>query len=79
VLQDNPDVEGNQKKIKQDKTDLTYQLEALMMEMRDLSYSQFKGDIKQGLDAQGEFERLRNLEKDLNTEIKDINEKYKQA
>jgi len=30
-LQENPDVEGNQKKIKQDKVDLMYFLEQLMV------------------------------------------------
>jgi len=47
--------------------------------MRDLSYSQFKHDIKAGLDAQGEFDRLRNQEKDLNLEIKKLNEDFKKA
>jgi hypothetical protein len=41
-------------------------LENLINEMRDLSYSQFKSEIKAGLDEQGEFERLRKQEKDLN-------------
>lgn len=35
-------------------------IEKLLSESRDLSYSQFKGEIRAGLDAQGEFERLRN-------------------
>lgn len=49
-LQDNPDVEGNQRKIKADKNELQDCVEALMAEMRDLSYSQFKLEIKSGLD-----------------------------
>jgi len=56
-----------------------YFLENLMAEMRELSYSQFKQDIKAGLDAQGEFDRLRNQEKDLNLEIKKLNEDFKKA
>ena len=36
-------------------------------------------DIRNGIDAQGEFERLRNLEKELNLEIKRINDEYKSA
>ena len=56
-----------------------YALENLMAEMRDLQYSQFKQDIKAGLDAQGEFERLRKQEKDLNLEIKHLNEMFKKA
>ena len=48
--------------------------------MRDqLSYSDFKGEIGRGLDAQGEFERLRKQEKDLNLEIKSLNEAFKRA
>jgi len=47
--------------------------------MRDLSYSQFKSEIKAGLDEQGEFERLRKQEKDLNQEIKKLNEDFKKA
>ena len=49
-LQDNPDVEGNQRKIKADKNELQDCMESLMAEMRDLSYSQFKLEIKSGLD-----------------------------
>lgn len=78
-LQDNPDVDGNQKKIKTDKYDLIHFLEQLNAELRDLSYAQFKAEIKAGLDAQGEFDRLRNEEKDLNQEIKRLNEDFKKA
>ena len=76
-MQDNPDVDGNQKKIKEDKYDLINYMEQLNAELRELSFSQFRGDIRAGLDAQGEFDRLRFEEKDLNTEIKNLNEKYK--
>ena len=41
-LQDNPDVDGNQKKIKQDKNDLIEKLEFLNAELRDLSFTQFR-------------------------------------
>jgi cell division protein FtsB len=52
----------------------------LMGEMKDqLSYSQFKSDIRSGLDAQGEFDRLRNKEKELNLEIKRLQEDFKKA
>lgn len=78
-LQDNPDVEGNQRKIKQDKYELIHFLELLNAEMRELSYAQFRADVKAGLDAQGEFERLRNEEKNLNIEIKRLNEEFKRA
>jgi cell division protein FtsB len=78
-LQDNPDVEGNQRKIKQDKYELIHFLELLNSEMRELSYTQFKQDIRAGLEAQGEFDRLRNEEKNLNIEIKKLNEDFKRA
>lgn len=78
-LQDNPDVEGNQKKIKGDKYELVHYLELLNAEMRELSYAQFKADIRAGLEAQGEFERLRNEEKNLNIEIKRLSEESKRA
>jgi len=78
-LQENPDVEGNQKKIKSDKTDLMYFVEVAINEIKELSYSQFKADVRAGLDAQGEFDRLRNREKELNLEIKRLNEDFKKA
>ena len=54
-------------------------MEQLNAEMRELSYAQFKGDIKAGLDSQGEFDRLRNNEKELNQEIKKLYEDFKKA
>lgn len=65
-LQDNPDVDGNQRKIKQDKYDLIHFIEELNAELRDLSFAKFKGDIRAGLEEQGQFEKLRNEEKQLN-------------
>jgi IQ domain-containing protein G len=41
-LQDNPDVDGNQRKIKQDKNDLIEKLEQLNAEFRELSFGQFR-------------------------------------
>jgi cell division protein FtsB len=35
--------------------------------------------VKTGLDAQGEFDKLRNREKELNLEIKKLNEDFKKA
>ncbi len=78
-MQESPDVEGNQKKIKNDKAELMYYLEVAISEIRDLSYSQFKNNVRAGLDAQGEFDRLRNKEKELNMEIKKLNEDLKRT
>lgn len=50
-----------------------------MDESRDLQFTRFKNEIKTGLEAQGEFDRLRNQEKDLNLEIKKLNDDFKFA
>lgn len=54
-------------------------IEDLLSEMRDLSYTQFQKVINKGLDEQGEFEKLRNEEKELNYEIKRLTEDFKKA
>lgn len=56
-----------------------YFIEVAINEIKDLSFHKFKNDIREGLDAQGEFDRLRNKEKDLNQEIKRLNEDFKKA
>jgi hypothetical protein len=56
-----------------------YFIEVAINEIKELSYSQFKSDVRAGLDAQGEFDRLRNREKELNLEIKKLNEDFKKA
>jgi cell division protein FtsB len=48
-------------------------------ELRDLSYAEFRAEIRRGQDAQEEFDKLRNEEKDLNMEIKRLNEEFKRA
>lgn len=54
-------------------------IEDLLSEMRDLSYQQFQKVINKGLDDQGEFDKLRNEEKELNYEIKKLTEDFKKA
>lgn len=78
-LQDNPDVDGNLKKIKDDKRYLIEVLGGLDSEIRDLNFNGFKTQIKNGHEEQGLFEKLRAEEKELNQEIKALNEKFKQA
>lgn len=56
-----------------------YFMEAAINEIKELSYSQFKINVKTGLDSQGEFDKLRNREKELNLEIKKLNEDFKKA
>mmetsp|Transcript_32276 Transcript_32276/g.31566 ORF Transcript_32276/g.31566 Transcript_32276/m.31566 type:complete len:105 (-) Transcript_32276:497-811(-) len=54
-----------------------YFLEMAISEVKDLSYSQFKNNVNEGINEQGEFDRLRNKEKDLNRQIKDLVEELK--
>ena len=77
-LKDNPDVGGNQKLIKGYKNDLAAMTEELMDEMAEnQQYSNFKNGVDKGLEKQGEFDKLKVLDRDLNNEIKKINEDLK--
>ena len=77
-LKDNPDVGGNQKLIKGYKNDLAAMTEELMDEMAEnQQYSNFKNGVDKGLEKQGEFDKLKVLDRDLNYEIKKINEDLK--
>ena len=52
--------------------------EELMDEMQEnQTFSNFKNAIDQGLESQEQFERLRTNEKELNNEIKTINDSLK--
>lgn len=77
-LKDNPDVGGNQKLIKTHKTELAAMAEELMDEMAEnQQYSNFKNQVDKGIDKQGEYDKLKVLDRDLNNEIKKINEDLK--
>jgi len=77
-LQDNPDVGGNQKLIKQYKLDLINMMMELMEEQAEnQQFIKFKEDVDKGLQRQEEFNMLKEHEKELNTEIKEINENLK--
>jgi hypothetical protein len=77
-LKDNPDVGGNQKLIKGYKGELVLMMGELMGEMAEnQQYSDFKNAIDSGIEKQGEFEKLKKLDRDLNNEIKKINEDLK--
>jgi len=78
-LQDNPDVDGNQKKIKNDKMMLMSDVEELMQEIKDLTYMNAKANIKNEIEKQGMYEKLRVQEQELNVKIKEINEDFKKA
>ena len=78
-LQDNPDVEANTKKIKGDRDHLVEMLRRLLDESRELTYTKFRNEIASGIEGHGLFDKLRNEEKELNLEIKRLNDDFKKA
>lgn len=77
-LQDNPDVTGNQILIKQYKKKLEHDLADLMELMNEnQSFSSFKQLIDNEVKQMKMFDNLKEEEKNLTNEIKDINEKFK--
>jgi hypothetical protein len=78
-LQDNPDVEGNQKEIRKYKQDLVAWNERLKDELQELKYETFANDIAKELLKQQEFDRLRAEEKDLNLRIKKVTDDERKA
>lgn len=78
-LQDNPDVEGNQREIKKHKKELIDWNERLKEELVDLKFESFANNIAKELSNQSEFDRLRAEEKDLNLKIKLITDNEKKA
>lgn len=44
---------------------------------KENTYDSFRGTINADLNAQGEFDRLRNEEKTMNLNIKALNDQYK--
>lgn len=68
VLKDNPDVEGNQKKIQTDREQLTKCLVETLGE--DINVSAFQDFLAREKEQQGELEKLRLEEKNLLAELK---------
>ncbi len=63
-LQDNPDVEGNQREIRKHKNDLIERNSEVMDELQsELKFENFARRIEEDLAKQSEFERLREEEK----------------
>ena len=73
VLRDNPDISGNQAKIRDDRYELQNRLSELLLEIKDLSFGKFKGDITTGLENMQKLDKLRKEEKEYQTKIKQIN------
>jgi DNA repair exonuclease SbcCD ATPase subunit len=73
VLKDNPDISGNQAKIRDDRYELQNCSSDLLLEIKDLSFAKFKTTIKDGLENMEKLDKLRKEEKDLQTKIKQIN------
>lgn len=79
VLRDNPNVKGNQEKIIKDQDDLVGLFGGLMEEIQELTYTDFKTTIQTGLDEQGQLGKLREQEKNLQNEIREIQQRYTTA
>ena len=71
-MQDNPDVEGNQREIKRHKKELIDYNEKLESELKELKYENFALDIMKELKKQSEYDTLRAEEKELNFKIKKV-------
>eukprot|EP00344_Euplotes_crassus_P011949 CAMPEP_0196997718 /NCGR_PEP_ID=MMETSP1380-20130617/3258_1 /TAXON_ID=5936 /ORGANISM="Euplotes crassus, Strain CT5" /LENGTH=348 /DNA_ID=CAMNT_0042414037 /DNA_START=103 /DNA_END=1149 /DNA_ORIENTATION=+ len=72
VLKDNPDINGNQIKIRNDRMELIAIAEDLLVQMKDLSYQKFKDTIIEGHENNEKLGKLRKEEKELQTKIKNI-------
>lgn len=77
VLKDNPDINGNQAKIRDDRSDLTKILDDLLVQMKNLSYGKFKEEVIQGLENIQKLGKLRKEEKELQTKIKTVTTDHK--
>lgn len=78
VLKDNPDINGNQAKIRDDRTDLSKILDDLLIQLKNLSYAKFKDEVIQGLENIQKLDKLRKEEKDLQTKIKQVTTEHKE-
>jgi DNA repair exonuclease SbcCD ATPase subunit len=78
VLKDNPDINGNLVKIRDDRNDLIKILDDLLIQMKDLSYSKFKDEITNGLENIEKLDKLRKEEKELQNKIKSITNEHKE-
>ena len=78
VLKDNPNISGNQAKIKADRSDLIMIADDLLIQMKDLSYGKFKETVIQGHENIEKLGKLRKEEKDLQTKIKVISTEHKE-
>ena len=78
-LQDNPDVEGNQREIKKHKNELMTWNERLKEELTELKFEQFANNIAKELNNQQEFDRLKVEERELNAKIKKVTDDERKA
>ncbi len=78
-LQDKPDMDGNQKEIKQHKRLLCDWITDLKTDLRNLTYQQFANRIKTALESMNRFAELRDREREYNMKIKQISEDQQQA
>jgi hypothetical protein len=78
VLKDNPDINGNQVKIRDDRNDLIRVFDDLLRNMKELSYAGFKEVVLDGLENIEKLDKLRKEEKELQTKIKQITTEHKE-
>mmetsp|Transcript_31963 Transcript_31963/g.28326 ORF Transcript_31963/g.28326 Transcript_31963/m.28326 type:complete len:342 (+) Transcript_31963:1-1026(+) len=78
VLKDNPDINGNQAKIRNDRTELIGIMDDLLIQMKDLSYGKYKETVIQGHENFEKLGKLRKEEKELQTKIKQVTTEHKE-
>lgn len=71
-LQDKPDMDGNQREIKNHKKVLVDWIGDLKVDLRNLSYQQFSNKISKELANMNKFQQLREQEKEYNQKIKKV-------
>ena len=79
VLKDNPDVDGNRKKIQLDREDLQKCLKELSEEVKDLQFSKFKAFLESEREKQGQLEKLNSQIIVLKNEKKLTQDNYQAA
>ena len=78
VLKDNPDIPGNQSKIRDDRIDLKILLARLVDEIKDLSFAKFRSTVREGLESSDKLKKLKDDEKKTQHEIKSITTEHKE-
>jgi hypothetical protein len=73
-LQDKPDMDGNQREIKNHKKVLVDWIGDLKLDLRNLGYQSFSNKISKELANMNKFQQLREKERECNIKIKQVTE-----